>query len=109
MNDLGYCEIHRRAFELVRIPGSWTFECPQCRQEGRYTTWATTSVEMNPVDQWLVSDRVSDGSTVKRKKGKWHQNDNGTWTCSLCQSWIPNEQHYYARYCLYCGAEMEDI
>ena len=44
---------------------------------------------------------------VKRKKGKWIQNDNGTWSCNLCHSWIPNEQHYYANYCLYCGSPME--
>lgn len=42
-----------------------------------------------------------------RKSGKWKKNDNGTYSCSLCQSWIPSEQHYYARYCLYCGAKME--
>lgn len=42
----------------------------------------------------------------ERKKGKWIQNDNGTYSCSLCQSWIPKEQHYYARFCLYCGADM---
>ena len=42
-----------------------------------------------------------------RKTGKWKKNDNGTYSCSLCQSWIPSEQHYYARYCLYCGAKME--
>ena len=40
------------------------------------------------------------------KTGKWILNDNGTFSCSLCQSWIPNEQHHYARYCLYCGAKM---
>ena len=64
----GYCERHQRAFELVRIPGSWTFECPQCRQEGRYTTWATTSVEMRPEDQWLATDRVSSKNTLQRKE-----------------------------------------
>ena len=41
------------------------------------------------------------------KIGKWILNDNGTYSCSLCQSWIPNEQHHYARYCLHCGARME--
>lgn len=41
------------------------------------------------------------------KTGKWILNDNGTYSCSLCQSWIPNEQHHYARYCLCCGARME--
>lgn len=43
----------------------------------------------------------------ERKTGKWKKNDNGTYSCSLCQSWIPSEQHYYAKYCLHCGAKME--
>ncbi len=42
----------------------------------------------------------------ERKKGRWIRNDNGTYSCSVCQSWIPEEQHYYARYCLYCGTDM---
>lgn len=42
----------------------------------------------------------------EREKGTWIQNDNGTYSCSLCQSWIPEEQYYYARFCLYCGADM---
>ena len=42
----------------------------------------------------------------ERKHGKWVRNDNGTYSCSVCQSWVPEEQHYYARYCLYCGADM---
>ena len=41
------------------------------------------------------------------RKGRWIRNDNGTYSCSVCQSWIPEEQHYYARYCIYCGAKME--
>ena len=53
-------------------------------------------------------DRIEKLPSVKseRKKGKWIRNDNGTWSCSKCSSWIPDEQHYYANYCLYCGAEM---
>lgn len=42
----------------------------------------------------------------ERKKGRWIRDDNGTYSCSVCQSWIPEQQHYYARYCLYCGADM---
>ena len=42
----------------------------------------------------------------ERKKGKWIRNDNGTYSCSVCQSWIPEEQYFYARYCLCCGADM---
>ena len=44
--------------------------------------------------------------SAERKKGKWIRNDNGTYSCSLCQSWIPEEQYYYARFCLYCEADM---
>lgn len=40
------------------------------------------------------------------KKGEWIRNDNGTYSCSLCHSWIPEEQHHYARFCLYCGENM---
>ena len=42
------------------------------------------------------------------RRGRWKKNENGTLTCSECQSWIPEEQGHYANYCLYCGAEMED-
>ena len=42
----------------------------------------------------------------KSRKGKWIENDNGTWSCNRCHSWIPDEQHYYANFCLYCGADM---
>ena len=42
----------------------------------------------------------------QRKTGKWIKNSNGTYSCDKCHSWIPNEQHYYANFCLYCGADM---
>ena len=43
-----------------------------------------------------------------QKTGKWIKNDNGTWSCNRCHSWIPDEQHYYANFCLYCGCRMEE-
>lgn len=43
----------------------------------------------------------------EQKKAKWIKNEDGTWSCSLCHSWISYDQHYYARYCLYCSAKME--
>lgn len=52
---------------------------------------------------------IADAPTIElsgQKKGQWIRNDNGTYSCSVCQSWIPKEQHHYARYCLYCGANM---
>ena len=43
------------------------------------------------------------------RHGAWIENDNGTYSCSKCKSWIPKEQHYYARYCLHCGALMDEV
>ena len=52
----------------------------------------------------LESQPTVDAEPVRH--GHWVRNDNGTYSCSECRSWIPNEQHYYARYCLFCGAKM---
>lgn len=43
----------------------------------------------------------------ERESAEWVKNDNGTYSCSKCKSWIPKEQRYYARFCLYCGAKMD--
>ena len=53
-------------------------------------------------------DEMEEEMVEERKKGKWIRNANGTYSCSLCQSWIPNEQWYYANYCLFCGADMRE-
>ena len=39
-------------------------------------------------------------------RGRWKKNDNGTYSCERCHSWIPEEQWHYANWCLYCGADM---
>ena len=41
------------------------------------------------------------------RHGRWIDNNNKTWSCSICQSRIPDEQHSYARHCLHCGAKMD--
>ena len=58
MSNIGYCDLHHRAFEIKRIPGSWVYECPQCRAEGKYDTIATTSVKPIPQEQWILSDHI---------------------------------------------------
>ena len=63
MESLGYCEKHNRAFEIKRIPGSWVYECPDCRSEGLYDTYATTVTQMTPVDKWTMSDRTEKAVT----------------------------------------------
>lgn len=63
-----------------------------------------------PMVQEALKIAMDKMSTIepKRDKGEWIRNDNGTYSCSLCQSWVPKEQHCYARYCLYCGADMRE-
>ena len=56
--------------------------------------------------QWMNEVLQLHPAQPERKTGEWIRNDNGTYSCSLCQSWIPKEQRHYARYCLYCGADM---
>lgn len=58
METLEYCEKHQRAYEIKRIPGSWVYECPECRAEGAYDTYATTSTKMTPVDEWTISNKT---------------------------------------------------
>lgn len=41
-------------------------------------------------------------------RSHWKKNDNGTYSCERCHSWIPEEQRHYANWCLYCGADMRD-
>ena len=52
-------------------------------------------------------DKIANGDIRIVRHGYWIDNSNKTWSCSICQSWIPDEQHSYARYCLHCGAEMD--
>ena len=71
--------------------GNWHYGCKgEKLTEVSYSTNSVPIVEAEPV-----------------RHGHWVRNDNGTYSCSKCQSWIPNEQHYYARYCLFCGAKMD--
>lgn len=58
MSYPGYCDLHHMAFEIKRIPGSWVYECPQCRAEGRYNTIATAHTETIPPEQWILSDHT---------------------------------------------------
>ena len=77
------------------------------RQAAIDATWFEPSYT-NPLNVLTeVRDRLEAlPSTGQERKGRWIRNDNGTYSCSVCQSWIPEQQHHYARYCLYCGADM---
>lgn len=60
------------------------------------------------VGLWSAETLVRFAPTIEpeRKRGRWVKNDNNTYSCNKCQSWIPEEQYYYANFCLYCGADM---
>lgn len=58
-----------------------------------------------------IIHHIDDAQTIDVapvKHGRWIDNNNKTWSCSICQSWIPDEQHSYARHCLHCGAKMDE-
>lgn len=60
----------------------------------------------NIVNEWVDNQPIVDAEPVRH--GHWVRNDNETYSCSECHSWIPEEQHHYAKYCLFCGAKMEE-
>jgi len=71
-----------------------------------YEAWVNCEITN---EEWFhFREMIKDEPTVKphMMRGKWIRNDNGTYSCSVCHSWVPEEQHYYARYCLHCGADM---
>lgn len=73
--------------------------------------WETVNgIESRTVLEQTIQD-IRNEPTIDAepvRHGKWIENDNGTYSCSECKSWIPKEQHYYARYCLHCGAKMDE-
>lgn len=84
-------------------PGPEEFEwCHDCAEydQLQHCCHRWTKVIRNTVEELKEAQ-------LERKTGKWIRNDNGTWSCDQCNSWIPDEQHYYARFCLHCGAKME--
>ena len=96
-------------------------QLPSVQPERNFLSGLTPEEQYNKIN-WLLHDygmqftdtrhAVIDwlekySAQPERKKGKWIQNENGTWSCDQCHSWIPDEQHYYAKYCLCCGSKME--
>lgn len=66
-------------------------------------------------NQWSGPSEVCDLYDLKKLppadvrpvvRSHWKKNDNGTYSCERCHSWIPEEQRHYANWCLYCGADM---
>ena len=42
-----------------------------------------------------------------KKRGKWMDNGDGTYSCPKCQSMVYDNQYRYAKFCFCCGAELE--
>lgn len=57
---------------------------------------------------WEICTNLERYLGEETPKGKWIDNGNGTFSCNRCHSWIPEEQRHYARFCLFCGAVMEE-
>lgn len=63
-----------------------------------------TATQHMTLQEALEKVPIADVEPVVRSH--WKKNDNGTYSCERCHSWIPEEQRYYANWCLYCGADM---
>lgn len=62
-------------------------------------------------DWWQVLADIEDFKPADVRpvvRSQWKKNDNGTYFCEWCHSWIPEGQRRYANYCLYCGADMRE-
>lgn len=57
-------------------------------------------------DTLYVIDALPAADVRPVVRSQWKKNDNGTYSCKRCHSWIPEEQWHYANWCLYCGADM---
>ena len=67
------------------------------------TTWANAFIEVAG-----MIDGIPPADVRPVVRSHWKKNDNGTYSCERCQSWIPEEQRHYANWCLYCGADMKE-
>lgn len=56
----GYCAKHNRAFEIKRIPNSWIYECPQCRNEWLLNVYTSNKTNMLPESEWTISNKIGD-------------------------------------------------
>lgn len=44
------------------------------------------------------------------KTGHWINNQNGTISCSHCQTWFNKDDRYsYMRHCPYCNVKMQEV
>lgn len=72
--------------------------------------WCETDEEAATRNQWerdkVAIEAVPPADVRPVVRSQWKKNDNGTYSCKRCHSWIPKQQWHYANYCLYCGAYM---
>lgn len=76
----------------------------------RCEIWRNRANVVHDRNGWWMADRllkdINDLPSA-HTEGEWVQNDNGTYSCNLCHSWLAKEHVYYARYCPFCGARMK--
>lgn len=72
--------------------------------------WIDAEFDLGTQDQWRLDVKaikaVPPADVRPVVRSQWKKNDNGTYSCERCHSWIPKQQWHYANYCLYCGAYM---
>ena len=86
---------------LDRIIGYDFQHCPDNMED-----WATELKHAVICDLKDAVETLPAADVAPVVHAEWIKNDNETWSCGRCHSWIPDEQYDYARYCLHCGAKM---
>ena len=58
----GYCELHKRPWDIKFSNGQWTCECPMCRRQGVYDTCYDVKTTMKKQQEWTVNDHTKIGA-----------------------------------------------
>lgn len=99
------CDAEATSWTQIPITEGWLNE--DGYPSGRKTSLVICDGCFEKLARILRTDPTVNAEPMRH--GHWVMNDNGTYSCSECQSWIPNEQHHYARYCLFCGSKMYEV
>ena len=54
----GYCELHKRPWDIKFSNGQWAWECPMCRKQGVYDTYYDVKTTMKKQQEWTVNDHT---------------------------------------------------
>lgn len=106
MSDLIEKEMYKPKVGYEMIGDKVFLIIPQSYDIDEHRLVMTKELFIACYEHWIKKIEDNMIHPIDRKMGNWIENINGTYSCSLCHSWIPKQQYPYARFCLFCGARM---